>query len=794
VDSLKQDCKFALRAFTRNPGFTLTAVITLALGIGANTTIFSIINSLLLNPLPYRDADRIVFLWKQQPKLPFMLSTTSRDEADFLRKESRSIEDLALYSLKQFTLTADDTEPRRVQAGLVSYDVFPFLGVNPPLGRALRAEDSEPGAEPVVLLGHGLWQSQYGGASGVLDKKIDLDGTTYRVVGVMPRGFEFPPNTKDAWIPLPGRSDAARQPYTLFAVARYKAGVGLAQAQAEMDTLSPNLPVDESMKAWTIKLVTPAFMLGTQLPRALWLLFGAVSLVLLVACANVANLLLARATVRQREIAVRAAMGAGRRRLLQQLLTESVVLATLGGLLALLFVVWSTDLVTRFSPESLSELAKVRFDASTFSFAIAVSVLTGLLFGLAPALHASRLNLNQVLKQGGTAGGTRIGWLRRTLVVGEVALSVVLAVGAGLLIHSFHLLGRSDVGFRYENLLVAELGASGGAGAEAKTNFVRDLHERLRGLPGVERVSFSSGVPPRLGIMAGKLEIERRGGTDVFFNSLKAAATVQPGYFETLGIPILEGRSFTEADAHGEPVAIVNEAMARDYWPGESAIGRRLRMGSNWSHVVGVVGNTEAMGRGRSIGRHQIFLPEGEWIDRALILAVRTTGDPVALMPLLKSVVWQVDSRVPIISVNTADELLADAMARERFNTMMLTIFAGLALTLSAVGVYGLIAFSVRSRTKEIGIRIALGAHPAEIVRMVLGGGTLMLLAGLLLGVVAAGALSRLVAGLLYGITAFDPVTYAAVAAAVGLSGLTACFIPALRASRLDPIIALREE
>ena len=819
LGDLLHDARYAMRALRRAPGFALVAVLTLALGIGANAAIFSVVNRLLIHPLPFHDADRLAIAWRSDAKSQFLMPPT-REMGLAWQQQARTLDGVELFDSDELTL-AGEPEAEVVRALSVSPTYASFLGVRPLLGRGFVVEDTAAAAPDVVVLAEGLWKRRFGGSSEVLGKTVRLNGKPYIVVGVMPNdltqavALSRPPSI---WVPL--KVGSAPAPGKAISVAlervsvltRLKPGVTTEQARAEMVDIASRAATDRkpSDSTMTVALTMSAQMVGGGLRNALKVLLGAVSFVLLIACANVANLLLARASAREREIAVRVALGAGRGRLVRQLLSESLVLALAGGAVGLLLASWGLDVIVGLRPANLDQLEGVRLDPFVLGFGALLSVLTGVLFGLVPALHATRPAVAQSLKVGASMHRNAVGWRRRVslrsaLVAAEVALSLVLLAGAGLLVRSVVALQRVDPGFSPTNLLSANISLPRPR-YEAEAAY-RAFHEQVlagaRRLPGVVDAVLASGVPPRQGIQFGEIEVEGADGAarkPAGDGPMIGSGWVGPEFFRILRIPLRAGRTFSaEEMAPGSKanVVVINEGMAKKYWPGESAVGKRLRVGGSgdWETVIGVVGDVKAFRGGEDpVGNRQAYRPSStmRWPDRTLIL--RTRGDPAAAAPALKQLVRSLDPDLPLRDVLTVEAMMAESVAAPRFNMTLLSAFAGLALVLAAVGLYGVIAYSVSQRTREIGVRMALGARPGSVQRLVVAEGMRPALVGVALGVAMALGLGRALAGMLHDVSPRDPATLAGVSALLIVVALLACLLPARRAARVDPMVAIRAE
>jgi putative ABC transport system permease protein len=813
MDRLAQDLRYAFRQLAKRPGFAVVALLTLGLGIGANTAIFSIVNTVLLRPLPYGDADRVVTVWNSLTVSgPVPLS---EPELTDYREGVASFEEVAAYQRVDANLTGDGA-PERISAGRVTANLFRTLGSQPLIGRTFLVEEDVPGRDDVAVLGHGLWQRRFAGDPGVIGRTIQLDGVLRTVLGVMPPEFRLPADFQserptEIWIPLAldPSAPAGRGRHYLQGVARLGAGATLAQANAELELVTgrwveEGVVMDEHFSAFMVPIREE--VVGDIRP-ALLILFGAVGFVLLIACANVANLLLARIDERQRELAVRTALGARRGRIMGQLLTESLVLAALGGALGLVLAAFGLQAVAGLAPPSIPGLDAVALDGRVLAFTAGVALLAGILFGVLPALQSARGEVIGALKEGGrstTAGRSRQR-ARRSLVIAEVALSVVLVVGAGLLMRSFWELRQVELGFDPGNVLTLHLTLPQQeyGDSEQMVGFYEQLRERVAALPGVRAAGAAALLP--LGQTTGDwgIDIEGRvrGADDPFHGYLQI---VTPGYFETMRIPLISGRSVAGSDrADGVPVVVINERMAERYWPGQSALGQRFRIRAPedgpWFTVVGVAGDI----RHNAIveePRHEMYFPHAQLplalggTTAAMNLVIRTASDPLAMAPAVRAAVRSLEPNLPVANVRSMDHVIELAVAEPRFTMALLALFAAIALLLGAVGVYGVIAYTVSRRVHEIGIRMALGAGAWSILGMVVRQGVVMVATGVALGLLAAVGATRLLATLLYGVTPTDPVTFVAVPLVLIAVALLASYLPARRATRVDPMAALRSE
>jgi putative ABC transport system permease protein len=804
MDTIWQDIRFALRIFVRQPGFVAITVLTLALGIGANSAMFSVVNSVLLKHLPFPDAEELVMVWLDNPSQGIKADVTSYPNFEDTRDQSRLLSDLGAFSSGESNLSVNGGEPERLRNAQVMANVFDIVGVEPVLGRSFVAEEDFVGPEPVVILSDAIWQRRFGGAESILGETLRLDGIPHTVVGVMPPGFEFPGDTK-IWLPLALDEQIRNQRYQLWLhqIGRRAPGASLERVRLEMDTIGARITQEHNLPGYGIHVESLRDHLVGEARSPLLVLLAAVAFVLLIACGNVVHLLLARAAAREREVVIRSALGAGRGRLMRQMLTESALLAALGGGLALVIAQASLGALVRLGPATWTRLGDIALDGHVLLFTFLVSVLAGFLVGVVPAFQASRLNLAETLKEGGrgSSGGPAGHRVRRALVMAEVALTLVLLVGASLLVKSLDRVLRTDPGFHTEGLLLVDLALqrTGYEEPEAVHRFYHELLERSAALPGVKHAGAgSSALLPEQpwstymsiegqpdGPLVERLEIPIDGAT--------------PGFFEALGVDLRDGRPFTDADRHDvAPVTIINEAMAQFYWSGESAMGKRLKYGnqgsrSPWMTVVGVV--TDA--RRRSLvepARPSIYVPHGQDAMRRMTVVLQGDGELNLLIPAVRDLVRELDPGIPLAGVAKVEDLLADQLSERRFTTWMLGGFSGLALFLALVGVYGVISHAVASSLRELGVRLALGATPGEITKLVIRQGLRPVFAGLLLGVPLALLLSRLLASLLFEVSTFDPAIYLVISVLLIGVSIIAAYLPARRASAISPTEVLRND
>jgi putative ABC transport system permease protein len=802
------DVRYAVRMFLKSPAFTAVALLALALGIGANTAIFSVVHAVLLRSLPYREPERLAVVWETSRDRPGRRNVTSPANFVELRNQSKSFEALAAFYDWRFNLTGAG-EPVEVPAQVTTGNLFSVLGAQAALGRTYTQEDVQANHDDVAVLSHGFWQSQFGGARDVLGKKVSINGEPVEIIGVMPPEFrwfvkENSRGGKPAAMWVPTRLQITRGRY-LQAVGRLRPGVGLEEARAEVGTIAARLEQQSPDRnaGMGVALVPAREQLAGELKKPLMILLGAVGFVLLIACANVANLQLARAAARSKEIAIRAALGAGRARVIRQLLTESVLLAAVGGLLGLGVAAWGVDALAALSPPNLIAAGEVRVSVPVLAFTFAVSLVTGVVFGLLPALEAARFDPNEALKESGrgTTGGPRGRRLRSAFVVAQVALALVLLVGAGLMIKSFSRLQSVDPGFDPNNLLTmrADLPATKYAEDPRIVAFYRQAVERLAALPGVRSATAINYLPFYSGLGARtSFSIEGREAPLPGQEPSTDVRVTDENYFGTLDIPVLRGRTFTAQEAaENRPVVVVSETLARKYFPNEDPVGRRIavEMQENppMAEIIGVVGDVRY---DRLDGElyPMVYQTPPQLTYNAMTFVLRTDGDPLALSAAARREVQQIDADLPLADVRTLQSWIGESVSRTRFGTLLLTVFASVALLLAAVGIYGVMSYSVTQRQHEIGIRMAMGAQRRDVVWLVVSHGLILTAAGVALGAAGAFGLTRLMSGLLYGVSATDPLTFAGVALLLATAALLACYVPARRATKVDPMQALRYE
>jgi putative ABC transport system permease protein len=806
MGNILQDIRYGARMLLKNRGFTAVALVALALGIGANTAIFSVVNAVLLRPLAYSESERLVILWEKSPKMD--LSVAYPNFQDF-RDQNQTVEGLAAFRRESFNLTGTG-DPERLSGRMVSHTFFPVLGAEALAGRTFTAEDDRTGASRAVVLQHGFWQRRFGGDPALVGKQITLSGESYTVVGITRPDFNFGSET-DVYVPIglfEERYKARGAHPGIYVVGRLRSGVALEQARADLNGIAARLSEQypDSNKDNSVHIESLYENTVQDVRTSLYVLLGAVGFVLLIACANVANLLLARSATRQKEIAIRTALGAGRWRIVRQFLTESVLLSLVGGALGLLVAVWGTDLLVAAVPDDIPRLADAGVNARVLLFTLGVSVLTGLVFGLVPALQSSRPDLNESLKEGerGSTGGRHR--VRNALVVVEVAVALVLLVGAGLMVRSFWRLQQVETGFDARNVLTMQLSVAAKEGeAQKVVNFFDDVTARVRELPGVEEAAFTSGAP-FIGATETSVRVEGRADDDESARLMTVQYVAAPEYFKAMGISLKRGRFYTAQDRRDTPaVVVVDEAFAERAFPGEDPVGRRVSFndpGAPQMEIVGVVEHVKHYGLAGEIPvNQQLYFPLAQvpeqlmpFVARRMTLAVRTKGAPLDLAGAVRQKILSADPNQPAFNVNTMEHVVAESIGQRRFAMMLLAIFAALALLLAVVGIYGVMSYTVTQRTHEIGIRMALGARAGDIVRMVVRQGMALTLAGVVFGVVAALLLTRVISSMLFGVTATDPATFATIPVLLGAVALLACFIPARRATKVDPMVALRYE
>ena len=813
MNTLLQDIRFGLRMLVKSPSVSIVATIALALGIGANTAIFSVVNGVLLRPLPFPEPESLVAIFETDQSRGYVRGSHSYPNFFDLRSQNTVFERVSTYRSGDFIMTGRG-EPARLQSGVVTADLFPLLRVQPMLGRTFLPDEDKPSDSRVVILSHALFKKSFGSDPSILNQAITLDGRSFTVIGVMPAGFEFPIQNDpvELWTTIAGDASGSdpvtnqRGAHFLRVIGRLKPGVSEEQAQAELTAIAARLeqqyPDENTRKGLRMESALAA-LVGDVRP-ALLILLGAVACVLLIACANVANLLLARATSRHKEMAIRAAMGASRIRVIRQLLTESLLLSLLGGAVGLLLAVWWSDLLIALGKDDIPRALEVGIDGRVLTFTLGVSLLTGLIFGLAPAFHSSKTELVDSLKEGGRGAseGARRNRVRNVLVVSELAIAVMLLVGAGLLIQSLWRLQKVNSGLQPENVLTFNVTLPETKYKyDRQTQFFIDLKSRLESTPGVQSASTIFPLPLSGDRFSISFEIEGRPlppkdhpSADFF--------TTGVGYFRAMGIPITKGRDFDDRDKHGAtPVIIITETFAKQHFPNEDPIGKRLEPGissidgedSVMREIIGVAGDV----RNRALStepRAAYYVPQTQIPFSQMIAVVKTKSEPRGLISAVTKEVAAMDPNIPLFGVKSMEEYLSQSVAAPRFNTTLLSIFAAVALVLTMVGLYGVMSYSVAQRRNEIGIRLSLGAQSRDVLLMIVKQGSLLIGLGLVIGLAGAFAATRVIASFLFGVTAKDPFTFAAVSMLLAIVALAACYIPAWRATKVDPMEALRQE
>ncbi len=806
-DEMIQDLRYGVRMLLKNPGFTLIAVLTLALGIGANTAIFSVVNAVLLRPLPYNDPDRLALLGSRWSDSEF--AAVSLPEYLDYRARATSFQEMASYQRGGANLSTGAGEPELIQSASVTVTLFSTLGVKAAWGREFLPEEEQPGAGRAALLSYGLWRRRFGGDAKIVGQTIRLNSESYTVVGVMPPGCYFPDKETEVWtvMKIDLKDLGTRGNHNRQVIARLKPSVTLSQGQAEMDIIAGQFAHDypknyPAGSGWGVSVVALHERLVGKMRPVMLALLATVGLVLLIACANVANLSLARAGARRKEMAIRVALGAGRSRLVRQMLFESLLLALLGGAAGLLLANYSRYALSWLDPGAIPRLEETSLDARALGFTMALAFLTSLIFGLAPALQAARTDVNQQLKEGG-AGSQSSGELRlrSLLVVTEVALATVLLVGAGLMIRSFARLLEVDTGLKAENVLTAQLSLSQAKYTEDHqvAAFYQQLLERLKAQPGILSAGAISILP--FSGVSGDYGFGVEGYTPPSpgVEPDEEAREVAPGYFRTLGIRLLRGRLLDESDGADSPkVALVSESLARKYWGERDPIGGRIKLwgldsDGPWWTVVGVVGDVRHFGL-EAETKPILYLPNTQRTVRRMAIVVRAEADPAAMANVVSRQVFALDPEQPVSHMKTMERLISTSAAGPRFRTLLIGLFAGLAILLAAVGLYGVISYTIGQRTREIGIRMALGASPGNVLSLVVRQGMTLALGGLALGLCASWALTRLIKDFLFNVSATDPATFAAIAAMLACVALLACYLPARRAMKVDPMVALRRQ
>ncbi len=795
------DLRYAFRMLLKHKGFAAVAILALALGIGANTAIFSLVNGVLLRPLPFPNAERIVYFEGLNPTAGITESNISYPDFTDWSRQTDIFSSTAAYYTSSSNLGADGAEPERVPRAGVTTGFFAVLGVQPVLGRAFVPEDDKPETVTVAILSHGLWKRRFGADPSIVGKQVQISGRTITILGVMPPGFEFPEQT-EIWMTSGVKaSEEPRDNRSWQAIGRLNSGVDLKQAQTRISAINAQHAKEfpDTNKGWDANLSILHERMVRQIKPSLLALLGAVGFVLLIACANVANLLLARGAARRKEIAVRAAMGASRGRVVRQMLTESILLSAIGGIAGLLLSIWLTDLLLSMLPEGAPRMDQVGIDYRVLTFALGISALTGVLFGLAPALQASKLDVSSSLKEGGRTGeGHRRTSARSLLLIGEVALSLILLVGAGLLIKSFLRLQEVRPGFNAHNVLIASVALPGAKyNEQQRPEFFRQLIERLQTAPGVQAAGGGINLPLGASNYAiGRAFIPEGRPLTVDEAHDSNFSTITGDYFRALQIPLLAGRIFEQRDNADAPkVVIINEFAAKHYFGSPAAaIGKRLSVWRDekfMRQIVGVVGDTKTGALEAESGA-QLYVPHAQdpqWNFMGLV--VRTAGDPAAFATTLRREVQAIDKDQPIYSVRTMDDVVMNSLGTRRVSMKLFAVFAGAALLLAAIGIYGVMAYSVTQRTQEIGIRMALGAQKSDVLQLIVRQGMMLASIGVVVGLIGAFALTRVMTSLLFHVQAHDPFTFAGVALLIIFVALLACYVPARRAARVNPLVAL---
>jgi putative ABC transport system permease protein len=805
----------------KNPGVTIIVIIALALGIGANTAIFSVVNTVLLRPLPYHESERLVFLNEKSPVLDEM-SISYPNFTDW-RNHNQSFEKIGVYNRASYNLTGVG-EAERIVTGQVSADLFSVLRVNALHGRVFTNEEDKPGGPPVVVLSYPLWQRRFGGQTSILNQPITLNNKSYTVIGIMPESYLYPSRV-EMWVPVGQLSDQpswqSRGNHPgLYGVARLKPGVTFEQAEADMNNVAANLEKQypDTNTATRVRMRPLIEIFVSDVRRALWVIFGAVFFVLFIACANIANLLLARATARKKEMAIRTAVGASRWRIARQLLTESILLSLIGGGIGLVLARWGVDLILYMSPNAIPRSREIGLDWTVLAFTVGVSFLTGILFGLLPAIQAGEVDVHETLKETGRGVSGRH-WLRSSLVVVEVATTLVLLIAAGLMIRSFYLLQKVNPGFSDEHLtsFSVSLPQKKYATEEQQASFYNRLLENIRALPGVESAAAASGLPLGNNGWQTSFVIDGQPVPPREQIPLMEACLVTPDYFKAMNIPVLRGRVFTDRDdrSHlagrdlsklnenqraiaGLNSIVIDEEFAKRYWPNEDPVGKRVRLGTENDaprlEVLGVVGRVKMESLNQNSDRVQGYFPYNQTPDNSMTVIIKGAADPNQLISSVRGAIKEIDPDQPIYSVRTMNEIRAESVAGERLNLTLLSLFAGIALVLAIVGIYGVMSYSVTQRTHEIGIRMAIGARPRDVFKMVLGQGMKLALIGVVLGLGFAFALTRLMETMLFGVEPTDKLTFAAISIMLITVALLACYLPGRRATKVEPTISLRYE
>jgi putative ABC transport system permease protein len=811
MQTFLQDLRYGVRMLVRNPGFSIAAILALVLGIGANTAIFSVVNALLLRALPYKNPESLVIIQSTNQKKPDPDSSVSFPDFNDWKDQNQVFEGLATFRGRGYTLTGIG-DPERFRGGRVSAEFFDLLGIQPVLGRAFQDQDNRPESPRTVMLSSGLWQRRFGGDASLVNQTLTLDGESYTVIGILPSTFNFPFDVDGAEMWTPAIFDGLdlmqqRGAHFMKAIGRLKPGIAIETAQDDMETIVSRLaeqyPGENSGRGIQLTLLRNQFV-GEGMRRALLILFAAVGFVLLIACSNVANLLLARATTRAKEISIRAALGATRARLARQMLTESVLLSVIGGGLGILLALWGVELLIKFSPANMPHLDQIQVDRWVLGFSLLLSILTGIIFGLAPTWKISRFDLNKSLKESGrgTSDSFSRNRLRQTLVVSQIAVSLLLLIGAGLTLKSFLRLQQVNPGFDASNVLTTQISLPSSKYPEGQqaVNFFHQVIGKIETLPGVEAVGGITYSPLSNNNTNTGFTIEKH-PVEEGQEPIVMVRAVTPGYFQAMRIPIKQGRRFNEYDSRGRTgVAIINETLGQRYWADENPIGQRITLNlnidddepTNWE-IVGVMGDVKHTSID-SAPHPEVWIPHDQQAWRGLTLAIRTTTNPTSLATAIRNAVLSVNRDQPISSIQPMEKLVTDSIAQSRFYAILLGIFAGLALMLASIGIYGVMSYTINQRTQEIGIRLALGAQHPDVLKLVVGQGMMLAAIGLAIGILAAVGLTRLMTSLLFEVSATDPTIFIFNTLLLICVALVACYFPARRATSVDPMVALRNE
>jgi putative ABC transport system permease protein len=799
LDVLLQDLRYTFRTFAKTPVFALTALLTLALGTGVNTAIFSVVNAVVLRPLPFPQPERLVRIWEMNQKLNIAFFSTSVLNYLSFKEQAKSFEAIGSYGGANVNITGVG-EPERLAGGTLTSSMFDVVKIRPIAGRGFRTEEEIPGRGRVAILSERLWKRRFAGDPHVVGRSIELNGAAFEVVGILPDSFRLPP-TAEVWLPMivdPAHEN--RGNHVISTVARLRSGATFAQAESDLKTIAAGLgrTFPQSNEGWSVRVATfYDWIVPSEIRTALTILLGAVALVLLIACANVANLMLARAAGRAREIAMRITLGAGRSRLVRQLLTENLALGIMGGMAGTLLAFWAVAGLKRILPPSVPRVGEIGVDGIVLAFALFISIFSGVLFGLVPIWHATRRDLAELLKEGGRTSTSSRPVLRNTLVILEVALGTVLVIGASLMVRSFINLHRVQLGFNPERLLTAQISLPRRKyQPPAAAAFYQDLLDRLKSVPGVTGAAISSGIPFGAGDYTGmQASAANDGGRSSTERAQADWRMVSADYFKVMGIPLLRGRFANSQDAAGHSGVIISAGLARRLWGNQDPVGKEMEIGDgrNRSPVIGVVGDARNNDPAEEPTAAMYFTaPPALWSTMTVV--IKTSGDELKAAELLRQKVKELDANQPIFNVRSMEQWVTASAAQPRAYTFLLSIFAGLALLLACIGIYGVLSYSVAQRTSEIGLRMALGARQWNVLQLVIGQGMLMVAGGLVLGLGGALALARLIRSMLYGVSPHDPQTFVGVSVSLLLIALAACFLPAMRATRVDPVVALRSE